>query len=152
MTNDKQRERLVDLLKSSNKDVATQLLMGSCDERIKNLDRVNELRADYLLANGVIVPPCKVGQTVWANRDCFYLSYTEHGKVIPCEVIGIKETKKGKYILLKPLLIETYGMRRVNRWFPFSVIGKTVFLTEEEAEQALNNVQNGNSCEGGVQG
>lgn len=107
---------------------------------------------DYLLANDVIVPPCKVGQTVWANKGCFHLPYTEHGKVIPCEVIAIKETKKGKYILLKPLLIETYGMRKVNAWFPFSAVGKTAFLSREEAENALNNFQNGNSCEGGVQG
>ena len=65
------------------------------------------------------------------------MPYTEHGKVIPCEVIAIKETKKGKYILLKPLLIETYGMRKVNRWFPFSAFGKTVFLSREEAEAKL---------------
>ena len=33
----------------------------------------------------------------------------------------------------------------------FKDFGKTVFLTREEAEQALNNIQNGNSCEGGAE-
>jgi hypothetical protein len=30
-------------------------------------------------------------------------------------------------------------------------IGKDVFFAKEEAEQALNNIQNGNSCKGDVQ-
>ena len=124
------RDRLVELLNKKYDHF--------CDQCGVNKDsHYTEDLADYLLANGVIVPPCKVGETVWANRDCFPLPYTEHGKVIPCEVIAIKETKKGKYILLKPLLIETYGLRKVNTWFPFSVVGKTVFLTREEAEKAL---------------
>ena len=87
-----------------------------------------------------IVPPCKVGQKVYSQRGCFFLPYEKDinkKDVIPCEVIAIKATKKGKYILLKPLLIETRGMRSSNKWFLFSAIGKTVFLTREEAEQAL---------------
>ena len=51
MTNDKQRERLVELL-SDEINKPTQFTLQSI--------------ADYLLANGVIVPPCKVGQTVYA--------------------------------------------------------------------------------------
>ena len=96
--------------------------------------------ADYLLENGVILPPCKVGQTVYSQKGCFFLPYEKDinpKEVIPCEVIAIKETRWGKYILLKPLLIETYGMRSSNEWFTFSAIGKTVFLTREEAEAKL---------------
>lgn len=132
MTNDKQRERLVDLIRSGiNKHEST----------IENyVFPLWEYVADYLLAKGIIVPPCKVGQTVFSQRGCFFLPYEKDinpKEVIPCEVIVIKETKKGEYILLKPLLIETMGMRSSNEWFPFSSIGKTVFLTKEEAEQAL---------------
>ena len=91
-------------------------------------------------AENVIVSPCKVGQTVYSQKGCFFLPYEKDINpkgVIPCEVIAIKQTRWGKYILLKPLLIETYGMRSSNEWFTFSAIGKTVFLTREEAEQAL---------------
>lgn len=142
MTNDKQRERLVELLKNKS-CFYNKCPSASCDkcEYIIINKHDAERITDNLLADGWMRPPCKVGETVWANRDCFDLPYTEHGKVIPCEVIAIKETKKGKYILLKPLLIETYGMRRVNAWFPFSAVGKTVFLTREEAEKALGGVQ-----------
>lgn len=71
--------------------------------------------ADHLLANGVIVPPCKVGDIVY--RIC-----------------------KQKYP------VDAYRMRWEEDWvvlsrlFDLSMIseiGKTVFLTREEAEQAL---------------
>ena len=47
MTNDKQRERLVELIQAS---------VNGCARNWA------EVIADYLLANGVIVPPCKVGR------------------------------------------------------------------------------------------
>lgn len=134
------RGRLVKLLENSNKEAWNLIHMSCCEERLKLLEKINELRADYLLANDVIVPPCKVGQTVWGKRGCFISHPTKWenpNSLIPCEVIVIKESKKGKYILLKPLLIETYGMRKANEWFPFSAIGKTVFLSKEEAEAKL---------------
>jgi len=147
MTNDKQRERLVELLEDASaeagkhfRETTKKVLAekGSFNSATDiNRRNIYEIEADCLLANGVFVPPCKVGQTMWGYKGCFHLPYTEHEKIIPCEVIAIKETKKGKYILLKPLLIETYGMRKVNAWFPFSAVGKTVFLTKEEAEEAL---------------
>lgn len=105
--------------------------------------------AEYLIENGVVVPPCKVGQTVYAKKGCFRLPYASHIKYdefIPCEVIAIKETKKGKFILLKPLIEETFGMRSANGWFEFSTIGKTVFLTEPEAEQKLKEMRGRNNA------
>lgn len=96
--------------------------------------------ADYLLANGVIVPPCKVGDTVYAIKGCFYLPHATRIKsdeIITCEIIAIKETKKGKFLLLKPLIEEAFNMRSANDWFSFLAIGKTVFLTKEEAEAKL---------------
>lgn len=96
--------------------------------------------ADYLLANGVIVPPCKVGDTVYAMKGCFYLPHATRIKstdMIPCEIIVIKQTKRNKFILLKPLIEESFGMRSANCWFSFSSLGVTVFLTKEEAEKVL---------------
>ncbi len=88
----------------------------------------------------IIVPPVKVGDVVYAQKGCFYLPHATQIKsdaIITCEVIAIKETKKGKYILLKPLLEETFGMRSANGWFPFSSLGKTVFTSREDAVKAL---------------
>lgn len=74
-----------------------------------------EVVADYLLDNGVIVPPCEVGTVVY--RVC-----------------------KQKYP------VDSYRMHWEEDWviltrlFDLSMIpeiGKTVFLTREEAEQAL---------------
>ena len=82
--------------------------------------------ADYLLANGVIVPPCKVGDTLYDISE-FVADYA-------CpEMYEIKdnmmsfEKYKGEYRF-------TYDCCYI---YP-EEIGKTVFLTREEAEKALN--------------
>ncbi len=97
-------------------------------------------KADYLLANGVIVPPCKVGDVVYATKGCFYLPHATQIKsdvIITCEIIAIKETKNGKFLLLKPLIEEAFNARSANDWFSFLAIGKTVFPTREEALSKL---------------
>ena len=121
------RDRLIELLK----DVEYQYT------KIKSIK--TEDVADWLLRHGVIVPPCKVGDMVYARKGCFYLPHATQIKaeaIITCEIIAIKETKKGRFLLLKPLIEEVFNMRSANGWFSFSAIGKTVFLTEE-AEQVL---------------
>jgi hypothetical protein len=58
MTNDKQRERLAELLSKFN-----IICRQDCRGLEKSCTQCNrEQLADYLLANGVIVPPC--GKTV----------------------------------------------------------------------------------------
>lgn len=78
--------------------------------------------ADVLLASGVIVPPCRVGEVVW-GRD-----------VEPQTVMSI-EHFSSKVIHLHCISPVT-GIRHT-----FAVgkrsLGKTVFLTREEAEAAL---------------
>lgn len=110
MTN---RERLIEILK-----------LGSCpspyicDESCKyaNLKQCYEERtADLLLEHGVIVPPCKVGTIVWILRkdrvpdDDYRMNF--HDEWVICEV--------------------SFQLSMINQ------IGKTVFLTREEAEKAL---------------
>lgn len=125
MTNDKQRERLVELISSVEtvEDITVEPI--AC----------NRL-ADYLLANGVIVPPCKVGDKVYILKD---------GKVTNYFVLEISKHYNGT------MYFETVpqDVRGCPQWFNVSNrftdknIGKTVFLTREEAEKALG---------GGVQG
>ena len=76
--------------------------------------------ADYLLANGVIVPPCKVGDTFYGLNESEYDDY---------EVLGFKWGKRrgdDEYVLL---VLTVYDME--FEW------GEEAFLTKEEAEQAL---------------
>lgn len=57
-----EREKLIELLKTPNK--GEQLMQMGVDIGAYQDDCIEAMIADYLLANGVIVPPCKVGDTV----------------------------------------------------------------------------------------
>lgn len=82
--------------------------------------------AEELIANGVIVPPCKVGQIVWLVRD---------GKIEETTIEKIVLKDKGLYL---KLLCHSFYETTCRS------IGKTVFLTREEAEKALER-SNGNA-------
>ena len=90
-----------------------------------------EWLADYLLANGVIVPPCKVGDKVYV------VDYTRLGNMIfECEIEEISHFSYGTYYYLNwGLHIPRFKACQENSF------GKTIFLTKEEAEQALRKEQ-----------
>ena len=73
--------------------------------------------ADYLLANGVIVLPCKVGDTVY--------------HVFPKKGIQTNTVRQIRIGSCGKNIFDFYGL------FEPSDFGKTVFLTLEEAEKAL---------------
>lgn len=80
--------------------------------------------ADYLLANGVIVPPCKVGDVVY-RVSRYWNSYKLKWEFnISDEGIAFAE----------PNLVFTSSKGNV---FFERDIGKTVFLAKEEAERVL---------------
>ena len=84
------------------------------------IDRLREL-AEADKDGRVVVLPCKVGDTV----------YWVHGAVITeCKVYRVQKNRKGLYICLKSNV--SHGAFRADL-----SIGKTVFLTREEAEKAL---------------
>lgn len=85
--------------------------------------------ADRLLDNGVIVPPVKVGQTVWSIAEGF--NHVLEGKIYEYTVRGdgmayIRFTRHGYFT----------GSAMDD------AIGKTVFLTREAAEEALKAREN----------
>ena len=92
--------------------------------------------ADHLLANGVIVPPVKVGDTV-------YMPWEWNGTkgVGILEVIRIVDdnfTKSSPYVNTNFFTDdEDYWVAYNCGRFAFNDFGKTVFLTREEAEKAL---------------
>ena len=107
------RDRLIELLRKSGASFENAL-----PEEI----------ADHLLANGVIVPPCKVGDKVYIIR---------RNKVKECEVVfvGISADKKCSHFNI----VENYadGTFKQSYSMVFEVIGNTVFLTKEETEKKL---------------
>jgi hypothetical protein len=96
-----------------------------------------ELIADYLLENGVIVPPCKVGATVYK-----VVADKRVKKPYECKVVGFWCSELESYN-------NAHLVRYVNGVFdssfsvPMDEFGKTVFLTKEQAEKALAEVANG---------
>ena len=81
--------------------------------------------ADYLLSEGIIVPPVKIGQT------CFQ-PYFYRKDMDECRVSSITQKADGSF------KIRLTNLR--GKWV-FEItpdkIDKTVFLTREEAERAL---------------
>ena len=85
--------------------------------------------ADYLLKNGVIVPPCKVGDTVWVIR-----SQTSNGKNLYILEDRVKRmvTERQECLQTPWTRIEFENITSEFEW-GFS----NIFLTKEEAEKAL---------------
>ncbi len=107
-----ERERLIELLR------------GAKNRYINLLEFEKGLIATHLLENGVIVPPCRVGDIVYLLcpvREGIYEAFVD-------EICVMKESN---FIVTRDI----YFNRRQSIFF--EQIGKTVFLTKEEAEKAL---------------
>ena len=85
---------------------------------------VAEIIADYLLENGVIVPPCKIGDKVYmlVTRHTHSFEFP-HGKMV---------RKDNQHTFIKKTRLTKSNFFKVIDDF-----GKTVFLTKEEAEAKL---------------
>lgn len=79
--------------------------------------------------------PCKVGDTVYYFDGAYHLKNKNNWKVKPIKVTEFS-TKIGRSGKLYPLSIIANGTR-----YPLTSIGKTVFLTREEAEKALEGMK-----------
>lgn len=80
--------------------------------------------------------PCAVGYTVYTNdsRDWWYLSKEDRPYEVKVDFIGITRAGNDNFINV----VFTAGQMSQ---FKFSDIGKTVFLTREEAEAALEELR-----------
>jgi hypothetical protein len=121
-----ERERLIELL-----DEITIKFRFTAWE---NTDKI----ADHLLANGVIVLPCKVGSTIYRidtmDRSCSYEN--EHYHEFYCRncrhlLNGDCDARKEPYIyVIKDANAQTILGNQ-------HLLGTRAFLTKEEAEKAL---------------
>lgn len=89
-------------------------------EGIVPFDRLLEL-ADADRAGRLVVLPCNVGDTLY---------WLHNGVITSCKVHRVQMNRTGLFICLKSKV--SHGAFRVD-----NCIGKTVFLTREEAEAAL---------------
>ena len=112
-----ERERLIELL------IKAHVTFGTCKI------------ADDLLANGVFVPPCKVGDRVWELCRCDDGMY----RIFPMTVTKISPYGSVRWIKDKePTVWNIYATSDYTYMYKdFYDFGKTVFLTIEEAEKML---------------
>ena len=113
-----ERERLIEIIVTAENEVFRAFPYTNSTKRI-------EMVADYLLEKGVIVPPVKVGATVYCTDSYRHL-------IKPLEIIGF-EVDYTKRICKYYCSDGDY----TPAWFKPAEMGKTVFLTREEAEKAL---------------
>ena len=90
-----------------------------------------EFIADFILANGVIVPPCKVEQTVFFYTCVCDEEDEERFDILEGEVVSFILRRQGLWAYCHYKCGLTYW-HLVEKDF-----GKTVFLTREEAEAKL---------------
>ena len=117
------RDRLIELLNTRQ----TKGTKWRCYEDGQYVEPVsNETIADYLLANGVIVSPCKVGDTTY---------------IFDYEVNNHLEKK---FRGITPSVVEAITIVDDGLWienehakYHISSLGDLIFLTKEEAENAL---------------
>ena len=112
------RDRLITLLDEAMDKKGIYLAMDKKGIYLKEI-------ADYLLENGVIVPPFKIDDIVYG---------ISRGQIIPIQIDTIQYTKRG---------IDVYGSN--EEYFGYSTIhldinnqiGIQWYKTREEAEKAL---------------
>ena len=92
---------------------------------------VAEFVTDYLIANGAILPPVKVGDCIW-----FIINNNGNNRLAFGKVEHITISNNNSLVAF----VFEYGDldEIVNEWsVPLWDFGKTVFLTEQEAREAL---------------
>ena len=116
-----ERERLVELLKDNQGDSTYYMT----DEAVQSV-------SDVLLENGVVVLPCKVGDTVY--EICERRRSGKWQKAI------VERVVHGIEIGIDKILTARCG---TTTYVYLSRLGETVFLTREEAEKALKGGEQG---------
>ena len=128
------RDRLIELLWCIGREY-DEYCDDSHEVGLSPMESFEEMAADHLLANGVIVPPCKVGQTVYVPWR-----YAFQRGIATVEVQEIKfyDTNPSHCMFFIDMESDNECFNQsFGGWKTEQSIGKTVFLTREEAEKAL---------------
>ena len=116
----------------TDRDRLICLIMGANSPCVSLAE--GERIADYLLANGIIVPPCKVGDTV-------YYPWIYDGQ---CGIAFSKVESIKIYVNGLPIAVVEDWKSDMPMPICFNTddFGKTVFLTKEEAKEKLKECDN----------
>ena len=125
--------------------------MASCKDCINYTECCNSFLKDYGMTldpereicsifkdrSRFVELPCKVGDTAWIivryknGNDHFYTGIVTGVHVTDRKTIYKLPCKRFNYIVIR--FLQTDSLKHIN----FNEIGKTVFFTKEQAEQAL---------------
>lgn len=126
-----ERKRLVEL----KSQFVENFDCGDCQpENEKCRKCLSEKEADHLLDNGIVVPPVKVGQTIYYHfqfRNKSILPFTRKAKV---KKIYCSNNKMGFVVDAELIDAKEKG---IMKSFDFDDFGKTVFTSREDAQKAL---------------
>ena len=106
----------------TDKERLTNLIHNAQNKYLNLLKFESSILADNLLENGVIVTHCKVGQKVYRPSKCL--------GVVQFVIISFKKTQS-----------EMFYTDDSDNIIYIPDIGKTVFLTKEEAEAKLKEME-----------
>ena len=142
MNGNETRDKLYDLLGECENKYSAY-----CDEFHKNcreaetetefqqiydsLIRKHDFFADYLIENGAIVPPCKIGDTVYCVCEDDEGNFIQENKVT-------EVCTKGFWVSCYVPPENDMGL-----FESYEDIGKTIFFIKEEAEQKLKEISYG---------
>jgi hypothetical protein len=132
------RDRLVEMLKTPNKSA---ILRKVNPQFVTEETSEESIIADFLIENGVIVPPCKVGDTVYVLEPCScfngYRTFEEchHRRTKATKWVDVVMVKNRHHNRCMKLFERPYKPEYIFK------IGETVFLTKSEAEQKLKEMR-----------
>ncbi len=141
-------ERLTERIKRPQKDDLIVYTNGKYEDTIPAEMTNDDIRAvlkklaDYedLEEQGLLVKlPCKVGDIIWDNDFGYPQSYE-----INAYSYGYCDSYVESYVEEEVVFYFENSNRSITGSFPMSEIGKTVFLTREEAEKKLEEIKNDN--------
>lgn len=108
------------------KERLKELLRGKSIDQEVDVEYV----ADFLLSDGVIVPPCKVGQTVYCKDGAW-------------DVVGFDCNRANCWSVKLERWKDRFWDFHEHKKVAFSSFGKRVFFSREEAEKAFERSENG---------
>ncbi len=108
------------------KDRLMEIVKDSLIRHIDNIDNLAENIVNDLLANGVIVPHCTVGETVYQRVEFSECAKAEDCECVSCE--GCTEEEEVIHTNICPIPVTEGTYYEINRLF-----GEVYFASKEQA-------------------